>query len=80
MVDFVMGPHNNYDCTVQKDKSSGSVFADTVFVVGNICRLSYIDDLFVEQIILCAPQKTHVFCGVFFVGESEFTVDNAVSV
>ena len=61
MVDFVMGPHNNYDCTVQKDKSFSWLVADTVFVVGNICRLSYIDDLFVEQMTINGFGNTNPF-------------------
>ena len=61
MVDFVMGPHNNYDCTVQKDKSFSWLVADTVSLVGYVCRVSYTYDIFIEQMMINGFGNTNPF-------------------
>ena len=51
MADIIVGVDSDYDYTVQKDKSFSWLVADTVSLVGYICRVSDTYDIFIEQII-----------------------------
>lgn len=61
MVVIVVGAHNYYDCTVQKDKPVSCLATDTISFVGYVCRVSDTYDIFIEQIIKAKVKSPLLF-------------------
>ena len=55
MVVAIVGAYNFNDYGVWKNKPVGGIFADTVCFMGDICGLSYIDDCYIELIVVHPP-------------------------